>query len=151
MTQEQPTRDDKARFELSQKVLKDAKEKISVAIDTIKVAITKFPQTQRAYLAMDLVNGILDSANCKTIVVHQPQIVPLSEAEIKQREEQIKVQQQMQEQAIKETELREAIPEGEKPKTVASLPETEDKPVEAVQPVAPPKPVELTEPETKAE
>lgn len=137
MPQEQkpkvPSRDEKARAELQQKVMGEAQDNIGKAVALLNDAMNKMPEQQRPYIAMDVVNKILDTANCKTVVVHQPQIVPLSAEEIKKKveraEQEKKMQEAMQQEATRRTDME---AKGEVPKTAPPA-------VEPAKPVEPPK------------
>lgn len=112
------SRDEKARQELKQKVETEAKQKIHEAIETIKKEAHKISKQEKPYIALQILQETLPALESKTIVMHQPHIVPMTEEEIKQLKERQEQEQKMFEDMKKEQERRKEMPEDQKPKTI---------------------------------
>lgn len=141
--QKKLNRDEKARAELKQKVMAEQKVKIDKAIEDIAVAAAKLPVDQKPYQGMDVINKVLDIFECKTVVIHQPQIVPLSDEEKKQKNAQKVANAKWQEDIAKEQARRDKMPapgEAGAPKSAAPVADVEAKQVKSTKP-------EITQPE----
>jgi len=78
-------RNEKARNDLRQKLFREGQETIAQAVKSMQLVVKKIPKQQHPMIAMDIVNKVMDMFSCKTGVVHQPQIMPLTEAELMKR------------------------------------------------------------------
>jgi IS5 family transposase len=114
-----PNRDEKARTELREKVEKEAKAKINEAVAIIEKNAVKITKQNKPYLALECLQRILTALESKTVIMHQPHIVPMTEDEIKEVQERKEQEQKMFDDMKKERDRRAKMPENQKPKTIS--------------------------------